>query len=117
MPAKNSTTRFSSRVDDYLKTRPHYPVEIVDLLAANCGLTPESVIADIGAGTGFLARIFLENGNPVIGVEPNKEMREGGARFLAEFARYTSLEGSAEATHLPARSMDFIVVGDRKSVV
>ena len=111
MPAKNSTTRFSSRVDDYLKTRPQYPIEIIDLLAANCGLTPESVIADIGTGTGFLARIFLENGNSVIGVEPNKEMREGGERYLAEFARYKSLEGSAEATHLPARSMDFIVVG------
>ena len=44
MTAKNATTRFSSRVDDYVKYRPHYPVEILDLLAAKCAMTPESVI-------------------------------------------------------------------------
>ncbi|MBC7623882.1 MAG: SAM-dependent methyltransferase, partial [Aeromicrobium sp.] len=67
-PKPNATTRFSDRVADYIKYRPHYPVEILDLLSANCGLTPESVIADIGSGTGFLAELYLDNGNPVVGV-------------------------------------------------
>lgn len=111
MTAKNSTTRFSSRVDDYIKYRPHYPVEIIDLLSAKCGLTPESVIADIGSGTGILAKLFLENGNPVIGVEPNKEMREGGEHYLAEFGRFTSMDATSEATRLPGRAMDFVVAG------
>ena len=111
MSAENSTTRFSSRVDDYIKYRPHYPVEIIDLLADKCGLTPESVIADIGSGTGILTRLFLENGNPVVGVEPNREMREAGERYLKEFARFTSLEGTSETTHLPSGAMDFVVAG------
>lgn len=111
MPAKNSTTRFSSRVDDYIKYRPHYPVEIIDLLAARCGLTPESVIADIGSGTGILTKLFLENGNPVIGVEPNREMREAGEQYLAEYARFTSMDGTSETTRLPTHAMDFIVAG------
>lgn len=111
MPAKNATTRFSSRVDDYLKYRPHYPIGIVDLLADKCGLTPESVIADVGSGTGILTKLFLDNGNPVAGVEPNREMREAGERYLAEFARFTSVEGTSEATRLPADSMDFILAG------
>jgi SAM-dependent methyltransferase len=111
MPAKNSTTRFSSRVDDYIKYRPRYPVEIIDLLAAKCGLTPESVIADIGSGTGILTKLFLENGNPVIGVEPNREMREAGEEYLAEYGRFTSMDATSEATRLPARSMDFIIAG------
>ncbi len=109
MPAKNSTTRFSSRVDDYIKYRPHYPAEIIDLLADKCGLTPESVIADIGSGTGKLTKLFLENGNPVVGVEPNREMREGGENYLAEFARFTSVDGTSDATRLPPQSMDFIL--------
>lgn len=109
MPAKNSTTRFSSRVDDYVKYRPHYPAGIIDLLADKCGLTPESVIADIGSGTGILTKLFLENGNPVVGVEPNREMREGGENYLAEFARFTSVDGTSEATRLPPQSMDFIL--------
>ena len=109
MPAKNSTTRFSSRVDDYIKYRPHYPAEILDLLAEKCGLTPESVIADIGSGTGIVTKLFLENGNPVVGVEPNREMREGGEHYLAEFARFTSVDGTSDATRLPPQSMDFIL--------
>ena len=111
MTAKNSTTRFSSRTDDYVKYRPHYPIEIIDLLAAKCDLTPESVIADIGSGTGILTRPFLENGNPVIGVEPNKEMREAGEAYLAEYARFTSVEGTSESTRLPAKTADFIIAG------
>jgi len=109
--AKNATTRFSERVADYVKYRPHYPIEIIDLFAAKCGLTPESVIADIGSGTGLLTKLFLDNGNPVAGVEPNLEMREAGEHYLAEYARFASIDGTAEATRLPADSFDFIVTG------
>ncbi len=111
MAISNQTARFSDRVDDYVKNRPHYPVEVIDLLAARAGLVPDSVIADVGSGTGILTQLFLENGNPVIGIEPNREMREAGETLLAEFGRFTSLDGTAEATKLPAQSMDFVVVG------
>lgn len=110
-PKDNATTRFSDRVADYQKYRPHYPVEIIDLLAANCGLTPESVIADIGSGTGILTKLFLENGNAVVGVEPNREMREAGEVYLADFGRFTSIDGTAEATRLPSKSIDFVLAG------
>jgi SAM-dependent methyltransferase len=103
-----STSRFSTRVADYIKYRPHYPIEILDLLAAKCELTPESVIADVGSGTGILAKLFLENGNPVIGVEPNREMREGGEEYLAEYARFQSVDGTSEATRLPAKTVNII---------
>lgn len=111
MTAKNSTTRFFSRVGDYVKYRPHYPVEILDLLAARCDMTPESVVADIGSGTGILTKLFLENGNPVIAVEPNKEMREAGEAYLAEYARFNSVDGTSEATRLPGKAIDIIVAG------
>jgi SAM-dependent methyltransferase len=111
MPAANATTRFSDRVADYVKYRPTYPIEILDLLAARCGLTPESVVADIGSGTGILTKLFLENGNPVIGVEPNREMREAGEHFLSEYGRFTSIDAAADATRLPAGAIDLIVVG------
>jgi SAM-dependent methyltransferase len=111
MPAANSTTRFSSRVDDYIKYRPGYPVEILDLLAEHCGLTRDSTIADIGSGTGILSKLFLDNGNTVVGVEPNKDMREASDRLLDEYALFGSLDGTAEATKLPPASVDFAIAG------
>ena len=107
----NSTQRFSSRVDNYVKYRPSYPPEIVALLAAECGLTPGAQVADIGAGTGLLAELFLKNGNRVFGVEPNREMRAAGERLLADYPRFTSIDGTAEATTLGDQSMDIIMAG------
>ncbi len=104
--------RFSDRVADYVRYRPGYPRAIVATLAAECGLTPASAIADIGCGPGNLARIFLENGNRVIGVEPNGPMREAGVREMAGMdGRFTALDGRAEETGLPDGSVDFVTAG------
>jgi SAM-dependent methyltransferase len=105
------TLRFSSRVENYIKYRPSYPAAVVDLLKAVCGLTGESVVADIGSGAGILTELFLRNGNPVFGVEPNPEMRAAGERLLRRFPRFTSVAGTAEATTLPDQSVDFITAG------
>jgi SAM-dependent methyltransferase len=103
--------RFSNRVADYARYRPHYPVAVLDLLHAECGLRPEHVIADVGSGTGLLSELFLKNGNRVIGVEPNQEMREGGEEYLAQYPNYSSVNGSAEATTLSNASVDFVTAG------
>jgi SAM-dependent methyltransferase len=105
-----ATRRFSDRVADYVRYRPGYPHEIVATLAAECELTPASVIADVGCGPGNLARVFLNNGNRVIGVEPNAPMREAGVRAMAG-ARFEAVEGSAEATGLETGSVDFVTAG------
>jgi SAM-dependent methyltransferase len=107
----DSTRRFSSRVDNYVKYRPPYPPEVVALLAAKCGLTPNTLVADIGAGTGLLAELFLKGGYRVFGVEPNREMREAGERLLADYPQYTGIDGTAEATTLGDHSADIITAG------
>ena len=106
--AKN---RFSNRVADYLRYRPHYPEGVLDFLRSRSHLSAEHVIADIGSGTGFLSELFLKNGNPVFGVEPNQEMREAGEEYLAAYPRFTSINGSAEATTLPDSCADLVTVG------
>jgi len=108
MLVNNATQRFSSRVDDYVRFRPGYPPEIIGLLEKECGLTPDSVVADIASGTGIFTRMLLENGNRVFGVEPNDEMRRAGERFLADYPRLTSIAGTAEATTLSDHSVDFV---------
>jgi SAM-dependent methyltransferase len=105
------TKRFSNRVENYLKYRPSYPPEIIPLLKTECGLTSDSVIADIGSGTGFMAELFLKNGNTVYGVEPNAEMRSAGERLLARYPKFLSVNATAEATTLGTNSLDLIVAG------
>jgi SAM-dependent methyltransferase len=103
--------RFSNRVEDYVRYRPGYPREILDVLRDGCGLAPESVIVDVGSGTGLLAQLFLENGNVVYGVEPNAAMRDAGEQFLEKYPHFCSVAGSAEATTLPDACADFVVAG------
>ena len=105
------TRRFTNRVENYVKYRPGYPTAVLDCLRTECGLAETAVIADIGSGTGILSRLFLQHGNRVLGIEPNKEMRQAGEQYLAEFPDFTSVDGTAEATTLTDSSVDFVTAG------
>jgi len=107
----DSKKRFSSRVENYIKYRPSYPLEIIDFLKEKKILAENTVIADVGSGTGILTKLFLENGNQVYGVEPNKDMREAAEKFLQGYTTFLSLEGSAESTGLEENCIDLIIAG------
>src|SRR5215212_6806751 len=103
--------RFTGRVESYARYRPSYPRAVLELLTAECGLTSASVVADVGSGTGILSELFLENGNRVIGIEPNEEMRAAGDRLIGDHPRFTSAAGSAESTTLEDACVDFPIAG------
>lgn len=107
---QDSTTRFSSRVEDYVKYRPHYPSGIGGLLAEKAGLQAGAVIADVGSGTGIFSKLLLECGYRVIGVEPNKDMRGAAEEYLAGYELFESVNGQAEATTLPDGSVEAVTV-------
>ncbi len=105
----DSTTRFSDRVENYIKYRPGYPREIIEYLISEGILKPDSVIADIGSGTGISSELFLKNGNTVYTVEPNTPMREGAEKLLSKYGNFKSIDATAEDTTLPDSSIDLIV--------
>lgn len=105
----NTIERFSNRVENYVKYRPGYPPEVLDLFREEMNLQKTAVIADIGSGTGISAKLFLENGNTVFGVEPNELMREAAGNFLKDFPNFKSACGTAENTNLPDKSIDFVI--------
>jgi SAM-dependent methyltransferase len=109
--ATDSKERFSNRVADYVRYRPGYPVAVLDVLREKCGLAPESIVADIGSGTGILTQMLLGNRNLVYGVEPNAEMRGAAESLLQEYAWFRSVAASAEATTLPDAGVDLVVAG------
>jgi ubiquinone/menaquinone biosynthesis C-methylase UbiE len=105
------TERFSGRVQAYLAYRPRFPREIVPFLRQHDALPVGAVVADIGAGTGMLAEVFLEAGHRVLAVEPNGEMLETCRALAAQHRALEVVEGTAEATTLQDASVDLIAVG------
>ena len=105
------TERFSGRVEAYLAYRPRFPRGIIAFLREHGALPEDAVVADVGAGTGMLAEIFLEAGHRVIAVEPNAEMLQACRELASQRPALEVVEGTAEATTLPDASVDLIAVG------
>ncbi len=108
---KTNITRFSNRVEDYVKYRPQYPAKVIQVLEKEMGLTKDFVVADIGSGTGISSINFLNNGNKVYAVEPNKEMREAAESAFSGVPNFISVNGTAEETTLENKSIDLVFSG------
>jgi hypothetical protein len=70
-----------------------------------------NIIAGIRSGMGILAEMFLKNGNPVFGVEPDPVMRAGGEYYLRDNFSFTSIPAAVEATALPDHAVKFVTAG------
>jgi SAM-dependent methyltransferase len=65
----------------YHAARPAYPDWVFDVLRERCGLAPNTVTFEIGAGTGTATRRLLDLGaKPLVAVEPDDRL----ADFLRE---------------------------------
>lgn len=104
-----SELRFSNRVANYVRFRPGYPDEVIEQLKQATGLGGDSEVADVGAGTGISAELFLRHGYEVHAVEPNREMREAAEHWLGGRPGFHSVVGSGQATSLPDASVDMVV--------
>lgn len=107
----NSVGRFSDRVANYIKYRPHYPLEIISFLYGHCGFDKTKIVADIGSGPGISCEHFVANGNTVYAVEPNDKMRNAAEEIFSNSKNFISTNGLAESTTLESKSVDFIVAG------
>jgi SAM-dependent methyltransferase len=94
----------------YEKYRLPYATEAVNDLLDHIG--PVEVVADIGAGTGKLARLFAERCAQVYAVEPEPAMYQVALKALAGWPTIEVRAASAEQTTLAERSLDLIVVGN-----
>ena len=59
---RSTLQKFDGRAQDYVVGRPVYAQEFVEALFRDYGFSSDSVIADIGSGTGKFAGQLLERG-------------------------------------------------------
>ena len=102
--------KFNGMGKIYSKYRPSYPVNFIDYLFTDVGISQSSTIADIGSGTGILTKQLLEKGSKVYGIEPNVDMRAIAETNLKNFSKFTSINGNSENTTIADNSIDYITV-------
>ena len=107
---KDNTKRFSDRVDNYQRFRPSYTDETIDYISNNFGLSKQSVLADIGSGTGIFTEKILPRCKKVYAIEPNTEMRTAAEKRLSMNKSFQSINGTSENTTLDNESIDAITV-------
>src|SRR5689334_8295300 len=105
----SSTTRFSDRVEHYVRSRPNYPTAFYDFLENDLHLRSPMTVADIGSGTGISTNPLLERGHIVHAIEPNQPMREAAEKLLAHHPNFHSVDGTAESTALSNDAIDLIL--------
>ena len=98
---------FSGKSGVYSKSRPDYPQKLIEFLFDNF-IKENSVIADIGAGTGIFTKQLSEFNNKIYAIEPNDDMFSSLKENFENSENVESLKGAAEALPLPDKSVDFI---------
>ena len=102
-----SESIFTGKAADYTFGRPGYAPEAVAMITEKL-LHPGGAVADVGAGTGILAREFIRRGIDTYCVEPNADMRAQAEAALGGNAYFRMISAPAEHTTLPDGSMALI---------
>ncbi len=100
-------TVFSGKANVYAHHRPLYSQQALDLIRREINITDDTLIADIGAGTGIFTKQLSSLGCRVAAVEPNEDMRSH-IKNTAPEAEIVS--APAEKTGLPDHSVSLITV-------
>jgi SAM-dependent methyltransferase len=102
--------RFTGLAEVYDRSRPSYPDAALQAVTDRARLGLDSLLVDVGCGTGISSRLFTARGIPVVGVEPNDDMRrqaEAAPSPAGPKPEYRA--GRAEATGLPAGVADAVL--------
>lgn len=106
----DSTQKFRGLANEYTVGRPMYANAFIETLYAQYGFSEQTVIADIGSGTGKFAKQLLNKGSFVYCVEPNGDMRNIAIKELGKYKGFSAVDGTASETKLDEKSVDFITV-------
>ncbi len=107
---EKNTERFTRTVSHYAQYRPTYPKTLIEFFLNKHVINNQSIIADIGSGTGIFAELLLTTGATVYGIEPNQAMQQCAESKLSNNANFISVNGTAEKTTMLNSSVDAISV-------
>jgi ubiquinone/menaquinone biosynthesis C-methylase UbiE len=101
-----SNPYFAEVAEQWDEIRSGYFTEHMrDAAIAKAQLPPQAIVADVGTGTGFVARGLVERANKVIGFDASPDMLAVARRNLAQFDNVEFREATGD--QLPVSSEMF----------
>ena len=107
----NTDEIFTLKADLYRAFRPQYAKQLVKLLIEKGIIDTNTIVADIGCGTGILAKQIAPYVKKIYGVEPNSNMLNAAVNVLKDNCNFIPIQSYAENTGLSSNSLDLITVG------
>lgn len=104
----DNTKKFTDKADKYNQSRPSYPDAMIKFIEKY--FDKNTIIADIGSGTGILTKQLLKTASCIYTVEPNDNMRLIAESNLSSCNNFYSIKATAENTTLLDNSVDIITV-------
>ncbi len=80
-----------------------------ELVVRESGLLPESVVLDLGCGTGFLSKAFIGIAHKVIGVDSSEEMLAQARNHLHQADNFETRLGTADRIPVEKGVVDLVV--------
>lgn len=108
---RDSISAYNGKARDFAECRLPYAPAAFIAIVRHAHLDAQSIVADIGAGTGHVAEPLLPFVGRLYAVEPNEGMRCEAGRRLKRWDAFHSIVGTAERTGLLAGEVDVITVG------
>jgi ubiquinone/menaquinone biosynthesis C-methylase UbiE len=102
---------YKTKAEKYAKYRWDYAPEAISAIFDVVGISDQTTVADLGAGTGILTRHFVGRAKMVYAIEPEAEMRGLLEKAFSGNPFCQIINSSAENTGLSAHSVDLIIVG------
>lgn len=106
----NTNDRFNGKGNNYSKYRPSYPKEYIHYLIKESNLNKDSLVFDVGAGTGILTEILAKRGLRVMAVEPNLDMAIFIKDLTKKYSNLKFINSIAEDINYNKKDVDLITV-------
>lgn len=105
----DNTYKFKNKADFYENSRPSYPKEILTIFQ-KFGVNTDTLIADLGAGTGKFTRVIADLNCNIFAIEPNLDMFNMGKKMCSELKNVKFINAKAENTTILDGSIDYITI-------
>jgi len=106
---KEESERFDESATYYDKYRPSYPDEMIDFIINKTGISKESKIVEIGAGSGKATKLFAQKSLSMFCIEPGENLVKLGKKNFENHIGIEYHKARFEEWNCPEEAFDLAI--------